>query len=674
MAVGAGKFQLYSKIDPVLAAGDYRFVATQSVASSSTPVAPLHTHVRVRSPRYQLPPDQVLSTFPPAGSEGSYGSRLPQIVIKRRTLPWERDLAGQPSSTPWLALVLIAEGEGTLELNQPVEECVTPGITLPGVADSKLGGYLEVRRSVINRVFPTRKDVPLLAHAREVDINDTELMMGDDDGFLSVVIANRLPLAGAGPDGTEVPVKYLACLINLEGQFDVLLAESPPHIVFTTVPVYATTNVMTTAQYDQVKMGGSPIAQQLAGGSGVSAPRALAAGERFAHTAVTTTGAPPYAARTAWTLEQAESSATNIYAEMAADFGHAIVYEAEPIDPKFRFPVLLHWSFISSGDATFESLMVGLDSGLIGTVPEDRRAPEGRDPLEVVETGHVGLAHRTRRGDVVRSWYRGPIVPHPTPEADQDRLPLAHVADQLRVVIPDRREDVSLASAFEIGRLLALSRPSVVAAMMQWRQTRYHVERQRTIWQDHLDFLGEVYGDGDLGLVGAQLGVFLGRGLARKLAGAPDEFIGGPRPLIDPGRPIEFDDDPKQLIATGFGLSRDALSGDVAEILTELRRIDTLPGTGREVTLPTTGIRDALHRAVDIQLVDLVANSLDLRVPGVGGIVGGDGGGLDAVIVGPTVPGTVIDRDGLLPLAERLRARSAGLAGDIDVPAEEDDS
>jgi hypothetical protein len=180
-----------------------------------------------------------------------------------------------------------------------------------------------------------------------------------------------------------------------------------------------------------------------------------------------------------------------------------------------------------------------------------------------------------------------------------------------------------------------------------------------------------VYGDADLGLVGAQLGVYLGRGLARKLADAPDEFIGGPRPLLDPGRPIEFEDDPTQLMATGFGLSSGALSGDVAEILTVLRRVDKLPGTGIDVTLPTTGIRDALHRSVDIQLVDLVANSLDLRVGGIdGGVVDG---GLDPVIVGPTVPGTVLDRDGLVPIAERLRARSARPARDID-PAEEDDS
>ena len=198
--------------------------------------------------------------------------------------------------------------------------------------------------------------MPLLAHAREVDINDTELMMGDDDGFLSVVIANRLPLAGVGPDGADQPVKYLACLVNLEGQFDVLLPESPPHVIVTTLPVYTTANVLTTAQYDQVKMGASPAPTGLSIGAGTVAPLAIGDGQALTHNTVATTGTPPYTTANNWSLEQAERSASNVYAEMAVDFGYSIVSSPpSPSIPRSGFPVLLHWSFISSGTSTFES-------------------------------------------------------------------------------------------------------------------------------------------------------------------------------------------------------------------------------------------------------------------------------------------------------------------------------
>jgi hypothetical protein len=46
---------------------------------------------------------------------------------------------------------------------------------------------------VVDKVFPSEVDLPLLTHVREMDIRDTELANGDDDGFLAVVLANRLP-------------------------------------------------------------------------------------------------------------------------------------------------------------------------------------------------------------------------------------------------------------------------------------------------------------------------------------------------------------------------------------------------------------------------------------------------------------------------------------------------
>ena len=146
------------------------------------------------------------------------------------------------------------------------------------------------------------------------------------------------------------------------------------------------------------------------------------------------------------------------------------------------FPVLLHWGFTSTGQVTFRRLMEKLSSGLLGT--EDPKPAEevvGRPPFESVETGHIGLAHRTRRGDGVRSWYRGPFVPHPTADPPEGRLPLAHSADQVRVVVPDGREDISLAAAFEIGRLLALSRPSMVSSLMRWRQVGYQAAQREAV-------------------------------------------------------------------------------------------------------------------------------------------------------------------------------------------------
>ena len=224
--VSRGKFVLHSRAVPPLTAGDYVLAGMQAIdAGGKRPTAPHEANIRVTSARFKLPPDQILSVFPPANSEGAYESRLPQIVIKRRTLPWERAPDPADRSIPWMALVVIAEGEGEISAEAPVEQCVSAGVKLDGPNDVARGIYLAVPQSTVTKVFPTKQDLHLLAHVREVDLEDTELAVGDDDGFLAVIMANRLPQY----DRIACkPVRYTACLINLEGQLDVLPPPTPP--------------------------------------------------------------------------------------------------------------------------------------------------------------------------------------------------------------------------------------------------------------------------------------------------------------------------------------------------------------------------------------------------------------------------------------------------------------
>jgi hypothetical protein len=615
MTVAEGHFQLYSHLTPPLPAGDYRFTTGQDLSATgphgaldptALPVEKLVTHVRVTSPRYQLPPDQVLSTYPPANTEGAYGARLPQVVIKRRTLPWERTVDPEGESTvddvntPWLALVVIAEGEADLVLNRPVAECVTPGQVLAGTPDVAQGNYLAVHRSTIDRILPTQRDVPLLAHAREVDIHDTEMMMGDDDGFLAVVIANRLPLPGRDADGNEVPAKYLCALINLEGQFGVLRKETPPPVLVADWPVLvATTVVLSPSEADQVQMGGvegteiwnSHVERAQGLSEGVRAERAFGQGASAVSGAAVAKENQVVAAqlREGWATGTAAAS-DSVYVEMARDFGRLGVRDTLTADPVYRFPVLLHWSFTSTGDTTFRSLMEHLDSGLMGTLPPEPTTPPdplrgpvrtaGLQPLEVVETGHVGIDQRTRRGDSVRAWYRGPLLPHPADTA-APRLPLAHAADQLRAIVPDRREDLSLAAAFEIGRLLALSQPSMVAALLRWRQTRYQAARTGAVWGgilEGLDLRGTVVRPD------RHLGISLGRGLARAVAGSREEVLGNPVPLVTAGTAMGLTDGDAVLgraLATGLGIDAE-LDGPMVDLL----------GAIREAPIPQVSLAD----------------------------------------------------------------------------------
>jgi hypothetical protein len=641
MRVDEGKFILYSRITPPLQAGDYRLTARQTlgatrstgpIAAADLPVADLPVHFRVRAPRFALPPDQVLSTFPPANAEGDFGARLPQIVIKRRTLPWERFVGpGGRTETPWLALVLIAEGEAELKLNQPIAECVTPGVVLDGIADAEKGNYLLARKSFIDAAFPTRLDVPLLAHARQVDIHDTELMMGDDDGFLAVVIANRLPLPATNPAGEPLPKKYLACLINLEGQFEVLRERAPAPAPFTLIPQVTATAYVNMAGWDQMAMGMSAAASTVTAGAATAtvvphaATRAAAKAGGTTVVGTPSSAAVPFQHTAEWSSANAvERGAADVYTEMAQPFARAdlVLGDVITFDPSYRFPVLLHWSFTSVGQTTFRELMEGLDSGLLGTTAA--ATPDGRPPLEVVETGHVGLGHRTRRGDEVRIWYRGPLVPHPMKDGPADRLPLAHASDQLRIVVPDGREDLSLAAAFEIGRLLTLARPSMVASLLRWRQLHYQAARRQVIWQAQADFLGAL--DIAAAQIAPDLGVLLGRSLTRAIADCPEEFLGDPRALVDAGRPLPLEGPAAQHLAAGLGVPAAVLRGKPEQILGQLQKRKAPIAPAPAFTLRAGGLaaqgglgklgQQELRAKLDHTLARLVAGTVRLAPKG----------------------------------------------------------
>jgi hypothetical protein len=619
-----GHFILHSNVMPPLTAGKYELVTEQTGLPFN--VEPEHTHVTVAAPRYTMPTDQILSTFPPANAEGAFGDRLPQIVLKRRTLPWERnpDEKVEPSPTPWLALVVVAEGEAQLSTAAPVADCVTPGTKLLDAADDKdveQGLYLAVTETVVKKIFPCKEDLDLLVHVREVDINDTELANGDDDGWLAVVLANRLPVFDTA---NGKPVRYMACLLNIEGQLAALPPPEPPddHFTFELAQDWSVLAAIDPhVGPDKRVMGGIDLGNVVLPAAGgllhaapkAAAPSGLPAAGQAAHASPQVGGAlNGAAAMKEKPIAQQWSNATDKVSAVALDpdakrlvrdgmaSGFRYPISQFAVEKVLRFPVLAHWSFTTSEGATFETLMQDLDVGLIGTVAQpDPSAPAGVDVPEVMQTGHIGLGHRSRRGDAMRAWYRGPCVPFPTTrdQASGGGLPpLAHSADQIRRVVPDGREDLSLASAFEIGRLLALSQLSVVSALMRFRGEQFGIGRIRELLLQVTPFeIPEIV------KTRIDLGRFVALQMIGELAKNPAQMIGPRRPIADPGRELNVRGDLDTVIATGLGIDLDALHkmGDQVGILAAIARMEVpianKSGKVEIDKLAVAGLRNALN-------------------------------------------------------------------------------
>jgi hypothetical protein len=133
---------------------------------------------------------------------------------------------------------------------------------------------------------------------------------------------------------------------------------------------------------------------------------------------------------------------------------------ANPMRKVVRLAVLSNWSFNCSEAFSFKSSLNKLDVNHLLRIPF-LDCPESGDAStrEVVKTafnlGYAALNHVTRFGEATVSWYRGPLVPLYIPkETKYSFLPAADGAMRYDPTIG--MFDVTYASAFQLGRLLAL--------------------------------------------------------------------------------------------------------------------------------------------------------------------------------------------------------------------------
>src|SRR5262249_24536698 len=151
-----------------------------------------------------------------------------------RTLPWERTLDRRPQTDPprpWLALMLLRERESTdavrplpvwsasadsLLASRPGKVLApgVPEVLVPEVPEdvrTRHAGQscrtLDLPAPLFKVLAPRLSDLPYLAHVREVDTGDKEILALNDRGWFSVLIAHRLPIAEE---------RHRAVLISLE--------------------------------------------------------------------------------------------------------------------------------------------------------------------------------------------------------------------------------------------------------------------------------------------------------------------------------------------------------------------------------------------------------------------------------------------------------------------------
>jgi hypothetical protein len=465
----AGSMYLYDAMTPPLRAGDYRFVATAEARLGGSQGTQQVTDTRaftVDAPRFNLPPNEVAGVFPPRNGHGPFEDSLPQMVLGRRTLPWERKLdsegglpapnrpldppAPEPAdAVPWLALLLFEESECTLLPQVPLTQVVPAGVyTRLGRPAGVFCDAVEARADLVDAILPSLDELQVLTHVRQVNVDDRELAAGDSDGWFAVVMGNRLPRSGA---------KHVACLVSLEERTDLVSSDPPEDFEDVDESIW-------TAEVDKAVLERFDLELEEAR----ERQAAIQAVRR---------------ARFESAPGDLDDDDTAPRRSQMPGGGFALGGVALPVDqarfdlvlvePVVRLVCLYSWRFeCPSEGATFRELTRDLDVAMVG-VTEVPGQPV------VTDTGHLAVTVHDRAGATEASWYRGPLVPYPL---TRDELGPYHSADQCRRVSPETgAEDISYAAAFEIGRLLAAADPRLAVELARWRRGAYDRSAQNGV-------------------------------------------------------------------------------------------------------------------------------------------------------------------------------------------------
>ena len=164
-----GSMYLYDDIQPATVDGLYKFTVSTDISwDANVESAPIDRYLNIVGPRFSLDPTLVANVYPPRNGQGAYEDALPQAVLSRRTLPWERAsglpqpavdpvLPPQNGQIPWMALLLFQDGEPySLLQNQHLVDVVgTAVFGKLGSPANVLCDAVEVDRSLLMDILPT---------------------------------------------------------------------------------------------------------------------------------------------------------------------------------------------------------------------------------------------------------------------------------------------------------------------------------------------------------------------------------------------------------------------------------------------------------------------------------------------------------------------------------------
>lgn len=405
---------------------------------SATPSTQLQ--FSVAGPRFSLDPGLIQSQFPPPKSIGEYYNVLPNIILNRTTLPWERTIDNSPPSktqqpTPWMALLLFDrknDGDAPTVTDLTVHDLLTtysdsatpPGKPefvkmLPRNAQEKAGQgelmlevgqhvgdrltVIDVPKQLLWQILPSMNEIAFLSHVRKgQDSADPT-----KEAEYPVILCNRLPAPGTTSGDAVVGSQSTVHLVSLEAR----------------QPLLNALNTKTKPQ-DNKQV-------------------------RFVSLA-------------SWSFSTLQRNRT-----FSSWLKEAWCPDLQRTDPK------------DSKQAS------SCAAGVLHTLRMSTSS--NTDAERFLSQGYVPIKHQTRQGNHLVSWYRSPLLPGQSPAADF-KLPVRMSDELVRYFSDVGMFDTTYAAAWELGRMLTLRSKKVSVSLFNWKRAHAQQARQNATPVSHLPF------------------------------------------------------------------------------------------------------------------------------------------------------------------------------------------
>lgn len=424
---------------PGLDAGEYAVEVSHEFTADKIPggkdvTTPMLYKFAVQGPRFKIEPTVVHSMYPPDGSAGEFSNVLPHIVLTNETLPWSRKPV-RPDGKTDLDYGTFKDGSENYDLDVPSwlavlllheEDFKDTGYDLKLDTNSKIGSFFGASTGAF------------ISPAIGEDINNQPPWINPNEACQAI----------------KIPIKLFSQIAP--SMADLFVMGSVRKVAMGNKPTQVGADVADEGTYSVVM--GNRIAK---------------AGQRHLAVLVSLENMQDYLP------DHNGTPSTKI-----------------PGSAKYAYlPVLASWNFISTGDTyKFDHLLESLNGRdqKEEPLPEPRlkmypppgtKAPTG-PAGDAINLGYIPIKHTTRNNVTTASWYRGPLAPYAFDKETAQKainifktnkkgnaVPAIYDADALVRLNPNTGLfDLSYASAWQLGRLLALQDKNFSIKLYQWKR------------------------------------------------------------------------------------------------------------------------------------------------------------------------------------------------------------